>query len=945
MSSELVYTSSARGLNPNTSGFCTVAATQGLSRPTQARLESLSGYEFRFNLSDPKASMNPANFAHTRLAVGAETRSILSRIAFSGADYSGRTNKIAHHFVLDAGEQMAAGPAWMLAQMTAGVWQTEWTDEPQSLPKRRLDALLAGGQPPAGPAVAWQKAAGDAGWAGVLAKAYVDNSDVPAFVLFNPGTDLLPLFQESLAVLPPAERWNVCFATYYTVLPAGCQYHWRGVLAGSAAHQEIKRFAGATVIDLTGPLPAAETNEFTEAARAGRTVESRRGGPARPASAGAGRPSSAPAALAVGGGDGDDKIRLADVGGSEETPRPSPPRVPLRPSARAARPSSGLKVVLGAVVALLVVATAVMGWQIGKARDEVADLKNEKEALTGAAGKSGTLARQVTTEAKALQTQAAEDARAAEAAAQRAERAVASDDPKKMDAIEQAIRDARSAAMLADRSARDARRLSEILGDAVGQTGAKDAKIAADGAWEQAALAGGFAEKAAACRNTAVAMVNPLVTPTKGPDVPVKNHTSPTPTASSVTPTKGPDPAPADVAMTAPKSISRDEYKAVVVAPTADGHVMDYAIEDADIFVEKPPRDTLPPDLAGIELKYADKQLKVSAASASGLGTGAPLATCRVVGTPGKHVLRCTLDEAGKSNPKLKWFVLEVADSTRKILYQCPLADRPKAAEKTLDVGFRKGPYRIGVWNRDSRNVDFQDRQGTVMPAQAGGLSFSYPWPEKLGAFVTVDENADRRMRFDPRTPIDLESPDAAGARQLSIRVHVDAQASKETIELTPSLLALDRMKEIADQAWQGNWGANRAYLTFCTEELPKVNVHLEDCDKRMKTAPNDEEKGKIAAEKAGTEARKKSLEGWIATLEPQVAPSAQGVRDFMDAAGRVINGGALHMITVRDAWGMPVARMTLKFTPGDVDAYIWKQAPKNPVPLPPKGPDKGKPK
>jgi len=123
------------------------------------------------------------------------------------------------------------------------------------------------------------------------------------------------------------------------------------------------------------------------------------------------------------------------------------------------------------------------------------------------------------------------------------------------------------------------------------------------------------------------------------------------------------------------------------------------------------------------------------------------------------------------------------------------------------------------------------------------------------------------------------------------------------------------------------------------------VNVHLEDCDKRMKTAPNDEEKGKIAAEKAGTEARKKSLEGWIATLEPQVAPSAQGVRDFMDAAGRVINGGALHMITVRDAWGMPVARMTLKFTPGDVDAYIWKQAPKNPVPLPPKGPDKGKPK
>jgi hypothetical protein len=288
MSSELVFTSAPRGLNPNTSGFCTVAATAGLSRQVQAKLEGLSSYEFRFNLSDPSARLNPVNFAHTRMTVGSETVSVLSRIAFSGADYSSRTNKIAHHFLLEPGERLEPGPAWMLGQMEGKVFRPEWTDDPQELPRQRLDTMLPRGPVPAGPARQWERVAGDAGWAGVLAKAFRDNPNVPAFVVFNPGTDLLPLFVEALAVLPPAERWHVGFATYYTVLPAGCQYHWRGVLAGSNAEKEIRRFPGATVINLTAGPPAAETNAFSDAARAGRTV-----GPLSPA-----KPNGGPAGSA-----------------------------------------------------------------------------------------------------------------------------------------------------------------------------------------------------------------------------------------------------------------------------------------------------------------------------------------------------------------------------------------------------------------------------------------------------------------------------------------------------------------------------------------------------------------------------------------------------------------------------------------------------------------------
>ena len=101
MSRQLIYTSAPRGLKPGSAGFCTVAADGGMSQPLMTKLELLSGYEFRYNLSDANADRNPINFCHTRITLGGRTCSVLSRVAFSGADYSGRTNKIAHHFLLE----------------------------------------------------------------------------------------------------------------------------------------------------------------------------------------------------------------------------------------------------------------------------------------------------------------------------------------------------------------------------------------------------------------------------------------------------------------------------------------------------------------------------------------------------------------------------------------------------------------------------------------------------------------------------------------------------------------------------------------------------------------------------------------------------------------------------------------------------------------------------
>jgi hypothetical protein len=240
-----------------------------MSRQVVTRLEALSGYQFHFNLSDPRAAENPVNWAHTQVRIGAETLSVLSRTAFCGADYSGRTNKIAHHFLLEHGEQSPNGPAWMLMEMASRVFVAGYGGEPRNLPKRDLRTLLPADARPPEPATTWESVTGDAGWAGMLVKAFRENPKVPAFVIFAPGQELLPLFEESLALLPPEERWQVGFATYYTALPAGCQYHWRGIIAGSSVAKEIQRFPNATVIDLTTALGQAPDSMFTEAARAG----------------------------------------------------------------------------------------------------------------------------------------------------------------------------------------------------------------------------------------------------------------------------------------------------------------------------------------------------------------------------------------------------------------------------------------------------------------------------------------------------------------------------------------------------------------------------------------------------------------------------------------------------------------------------------------------------
>ncbi len=269
MSQELHYTSVPRGLKPGSRGFGTVAATASLPDALAERLEGLSGYQAVYPPGDPSESLNPIAFVHVRLSVGNQRQDVLSRIGPAGLDYSGRPNKYAHHIVLEPDERPEAGPAWLLSQ--PGLFQNAWHGEPRILPDGI--AVPSGDRPPA-IAHDWQALTGDAGWAGVLAESFLADPRRPVFLVYRPGTELLPLFVEAIALLPPSRRWDVEFSTYLTTLPPGTHCAWRGVLDGSAEAKNARRLPGALFIDLSRPAGRARGGALVHLARTGeRPVE------------------------------------------------------------------------------------------------------------------------------------------------------------------------------------------------------------------------------------------------------------------------------------------------------------------------------------------------------------------------------------------------------------------------------------------------------------------------------------------------------------------------------------------------------------------------------------------------------------------------------------------------------------------------------------------------
>lgn len=261
MAEELLYTSAPQGLRPGSAGFCTVQASAGMPAPILQGLESLSAYRHPLPAGDPK---NPVAWSHVRLNIGGKSLSVISRVADAGLDFTQRSNKLAHHLVLAPTERPIGGPAWLLAQ--PGFLKDRWDGTVKERTQKR--DVPRGDRPP-GLCRTWQKVTGDAGWAGVLAEAFLADPNHQACIRFDFGMPVLELLQEAVALLPASKRWDVTFSTYATTLPPTATCHWRCLLNDSKEAHEARRLARALQWNLSAMGPLTQTGPLIEAARTG----------------------------------------------------------------------------------------------------------------------------------------------------------------------------------------------------------------------------------------------------------------------------------------------------------------------------------------------------------------------------------------------------------------------------------------------------------------------------------------------------------------------------------------------------------------------------------------------------------------------------------------------------------------------------------------------------
>lgn len=241
MALELIHTSAPSGLHPGTSGFCTVAMTTGMPAAMEERLAALGGYR---PAGDSGAS--PPSFSHLRLELGGRARSVLGAVREAPADHSGRRNKLAHHLVLDDADMTDSGPASLLRAQGVMIERFEgpsrWIPMPRSLPQggaaapRRCDA--------------WERACGDAGWAGELVNQWHLDPSRVSCVVYPSSCDPLVLIDEALSLLPPQQRWRVTFATHFQQPIAGAPCAWRFCLEGTQAALEAPGRATGFFVDL-----------------------------------------------------------------------------------------------------------------------------------------------------------------------------------------------------------------------------------------------------------------------------------------------------------------------------------------------------------------------------------------------------------------------------------------------------------------------------------------------------------------------------------------------------------------------------------------------------------------------------------------------------------------------------------------------------------------------
>lgn len=249
---ELVYTSAKSGLKPGSRGYCTVASSAGMSKPMAEKLESLSGYRHIFPPGTIEADKNPVAYSYVRLQIAGILCHVLSRVADAGLDYSGRSNKLAHHVVLEQQDLVREGPAACLADRRFAL--RRWTGDARILPPKSVPPLSDSGPT----RQHWESASSDPNWCDYLIQNVRQRK--PVYVVYPIGTEVLPLIADAQSLLPSDERWHMTFSTYFTRVPPGVECLVRCIPAETKEAKAILGRHDQVRIDLSSHSRAPATS-------------------------------------------------------------------------------------------------------------------------------------------------------------------------------------------------------------------------------------------------------------------------------------------------------------------------------------------------------------------------------------------------------------------------------------------------------------------------------------------------------------------------------------------------------------------------------------------------------------------------------------------------------------------------------------------------------------
>lgn len=250
---ELVYSSVEEGLFPGSRGFCVVAMTRGIPQELRQRMEALSGYRHLYDPGDPR---NPVVYHFVRVKVQSGEYYIISRVKDAGRDYTGRSNKLAHHVALARTELPICGPAEILV-----AWDRLFPlqlQQPAYLEPRAVSWPISGPTS----AATWQALTGDAQWARAVGVRLARQGDGKAeWFIVPPHVDALLLIRELCAQLPDAVRWQISFSTFPQLLPSHVDCAIRCVTDGTPEAERLRDDKTQRVLDFGRPWnnPPRET--------------------------------------------------------------------------------------------------------------------------------------------------------------------------------------------------------------------------------------------------------------------------------------------------------------------------------------------------------------------------------------------------------------------------------------------------------------------------------------------------------------------------------------------------------------------------------------------------------------------------------------------------------------------------------------------------------------